>query len=102
MDLDPGILAQAKIGFAALCGGVTRLLFRPAETFLKTAWLLFGCVTCGYYGTAPFIRWFDLAPDDAGAVGALIGFIGLSLAQGALVAADKFDVTAWLLKRNGQ
>lgn len=100
MDLDPSWMVHAKLAFASLCGGIVRLLFRPAASLLKTAWLLFGCVTCGFYGTPVAIRIMDLDPVDySGAVGALIGLVGLSLAQGALQAADKFDITSWITKK---
>lgn len=96
MDFDVAWLAHAKLAFAAFCGGMTRLLFRPAASFLKTIWLLFGCVTCGYYGTPVILSWWSIQADYAGAVGASIGFIGLSLAEAALRAADKMDVREWL------
>jgi hypothetical protein len=97
MDIDPGLVVQAKIAFAALCGGVTRLLFKPAADLLKTFWLLFGCVTCGAYFTGPSLRFLSLQPDDAGAVGAALGFAGLSVAQGILAALDRFDFSGFFL-----
>ena len=97
MFVDPEILANAKIAFAALCGGITRLLFKPAENIRKTAWLLFGCVTCGYYGTPAVSHWLSISADYAGAVGATLGLVGLSFAQGALTAADKFDIVGWFM-----
>ena len=95
-SVDPAWLVHAKLAFAAFCGGMTRLLFRPAASFLKTIWLLFGCVTCGYYGTPVVMRWWELDDAYAGALGAAIGFIGLSLAEAALRAADKLDVKDFL------
>jgi len=95
MDFDPVMVAQAKVAFAALCGGIVRLLFRPAATVLKSLWLLFACVACGYYFTPPMVRWLDLHTDDAGAIGALLGFVGLSFAQGLLQALDRFDFTTF-------
>lgn len=94
--IDPSWLVHVKLAFAAFCGGMTRLLFRPAATFLKTIWLLFGCVTCGYYGTPVVMRWWELDGAYAGALGAAIGFIGLSIAEGALGAADKLDLKDFL------
>lgn len=91
-QIDPAWLVHAKLAFAAFCGGLTRLLFRPAASFLKTIWLLFGCVTCGYYGTPVVMRWLDLDQAYVGALGAAIGFIGLSIAEAVLRAADKMDV----------
>lgn len=95
-SVDPAWLVHAKLAFAAFCGGMTRLLFRPAASFLKTIWLLFGCVTCGYYGTPVVMRWLELDDAYVGALGAAIGFIGLSLAEAALRSADRMDVRDWL------
>ncbi len=97
--VDPDMVENAKVAFAALCGGITRLLFKPAESIRKTIWLLFGCVTCGFYGTLPVLRLLGLDTDYSGAIGAALGLVGLSLAQGALTAADKFDVWQWLKSR---
>lgn len=99
MALDPDMVENAKIAFAALCGGVTRLLFKPAENLIKTLWLLVGCVTCGFYGTPAILKWWDMDPEYAGAIGAALGLVGLSFAQGALLAADKFDLLAWIKRR---
>jgi len=97
MDLDPSWLVHAKLAFASLCGGIVRLLFRPAESLWQTVWLLFGCVTCGFYGTPVIIKWFAVQdPAYIGGFGALIGLVGMSFARGVLVAADKFDVAAWI------
>lgn len=96
MDFDAAWVVHAKLAFAAFCGGMTRLLFRPAASFLKTLWLLFGCVTCGYYGTPVVLHWWGVDTNYAGAVGASIGFIGLSLAEAALRAADRVDLREWL------
>jgi hypothetical protein len=98
MEIDPATAAHAKIAFGALCGGILRLLFRPADSFLKSIWLLFGCVTCGFYATPSVVAYFDLQADYAGAVGALLGFVGLSFAEGLLRFADGFDF-AKLLER---
>lgn len=102
MDIDPALLDHAKIAFASLCGGIVRLLFRPAESVWQTIWLLFACVTCGFYGTPVIIKWFDLQdPSYVGSVGALIGLVGVSFARGALMAADKFDLAAWIGRKVG-
>lgn len=98
VHIDPSWLVHAKIAFASMCGGIVRLLFRPASSFLQTVWLLFGCITCGYYGTPPVEAWLDLGDNYSGAVGALIGFIGLSLAESTLKAFDNFDIVAFLHK----
>lgn len=101
MDIDPGLVANAKIAIASMFGGITRLLFKPAESIVKTAWLLLGCVTCGFYGTPAIMKWWEIDPEYAGAIGAALGLVGLSFAQGAIKAADKFDLTAWLQKKAG-
>ena len=95
-QFDPVLVAQAKLAVAAFCGGMLRLLFKPAASIGKTGWLLFGCVTCGFYGSSPFMRWWDLDQSYAGAVGALLGFVGLSFAEGLLKAVDTLDLKAWV------
>lgn len=42
------------------------------------------------------MRWWSLEADYVGAVGASIGFIGLSVAEAALRSADKLDLREWL------
>lgn len=101
MDLDPSLVANAKIAVASLFGGITRLLFKPAETIIKTVWLLVGCVTCGFYGTPALLKWWSLDPEYSGAIGAVLGLVGLSFAQGALRAADKVDISAWIARKTG-
>lgn len=101
MDIDPGLVANAKIAVAALFGGLIRLFFRPTETVLKTVWLLVGCVTCGFYGTPALLKWWEIDPEYSGAIGAALGLVGLSFAQGALKAADKIDVIGWMARRTG-
>lgn len=99
MDIDISVVvAHLKLAFAALCGGMIRLLFRPAQSFIKSIWLLFGCVTCGFWGTPPIMDWFALGDSYAGAVGALLGLVGLSLAEGLLKAVDGFDWKEWILR----
>lgn len=96
--IDPAWLDNAKIAFAAFCGGMVRLLFRPAASFIKTMWLLFGCVTCGYYATPVIVAWWQLDADYTGAVGALSGFIGLSFAEAALRGVDNINLREWLVQ----
>lgn len=84
-----------------------RLLFRPAKgekashRILKSIWLLFGCVTCGFYGTPPIMEWWAFSESYAGAVGALLGLLGLSIAEGLLKAVDGFEFKAWILSLLG-
>lgn len=100
--VDPVWLAHAKIIIAAACGGMVRLLYKPAESIIKSIWLLFGCITCGFYSTPILISRFDLnAVDYAGAIGAATGFIGLSVAGGVLKAVDAFDFRALMQRWTG-
>ena len=84
MDIDPGVVANAKIAAGAAAGGLVRVFLRPARTRGQTLLLLASCITCGFYSTRPLIDWWDLPTDYAGAVGALAGFLGLSVAEAAL------------------
>lgn len=95
--VDPVLLAHAKLAVASLCGGIVRLLVRPGQTFLHSMWMLFGCVTCGFYGTPIVMHWLALGEDYVGGIGAAIGFIGLTLAEAFLKAVEGFDLKAWLL-----
>ena len=97
-QIDPWWLVHAKLAFAALCGGLLRLFYKPAASFFRTGWLLFGCVTCGYFGTPALMRWWEIDAEFSGAVGALVGFIGLSFAEGLLKAVDSIDLKAWILR----
>lgn len=96
--LDPTALAHLKLLIASLCGGIVRLLFRPAATLAKAAWLLFGCVTCGFYGTPPILAMWKFPETFAGAIGALLGLVGLTFAERILKAVDGLDVGAIVLK----
>lgn len=102
---DHGIVALAphlKLAFAAFLGGVTRLILRPirGETFFHAAarsmWMLFGCVTCGYYFTPVAVGWLSINSDYSGAVGALLGFVGLTLAEGILVGLEGVNLAGML------
>lgn len=98
-QIDPQALAHAKLAIAALCGGIVRLFLRPATSFLRTGWALFACVTCGFYGTPAMMHYLQLTPDSdfIGAMGAALGFIGLSVAERILRAADGLDLKSWLM-----
>lgn len=101
-NVDPAalaaVLAHLKLAVAALCGGIVRLLFRPAASLAKAAWLLFGCVTCGFYGTPPVVAFWKLPETFAGAIGALLGLVGLTFAERILKAVDGLDLGAILLR----
>ena len=91
MNIDPETREILRIALAAFSGGAVRLIFRPARSVWQSVWLLFGCVACGFYTTPPLVRWLDIDPADSGAVGALAGLLGLSVAEGLLRAIDSFD-----------
>lgn len=84
MEIDPAVVANAKIAAGAAAGGLVRVFLRPARTLGQTLLLLASCISCGFYSTRPLIDWWHLPTDYAGAVGALTGFLGLSVAEAAL------------------
>jgi hypothetical protein len=98
VEFDAGMIANGKIAAGAAAGGVMRMFLRPVRSLGQMAALLASCVTCGFYGTGPLLNWLTLPEDYAGAVGALLGFVGLSLAERLLKAVDEMDVAAMLLK----
>ncbi len=87
------IVAAAKVAGAALCGGIVRMFLRPAKSLTQTALLLLSCVIVGGFGAAPALAWFNLSSEWAGAMGAALGFSGLSVAQAILRGLDKLDLT---------
>ena len=105
MALDPEILATLKLIGAAACGGVVRMFLRPAKTLTSSALLLASCIILGVYGAHPALWWLGLGDEFAGAVGAAIGFIGLSIAQAVLGWADGLKqvdgrtALDWLMRR---
>jgi len=84
MDFDPAFLAQAKLALASFLGGLVRLYLRPAATLAQSLGLVLSCVICGYYFTPPVMWYFELDVNWTGAVGALIGLLGLSIAEALL------------------
>jgi CHASE2 domain-containing sensor protein len=99
---DASILAElaphAKIALAALAGGVVRLFLRPARSIGQTVLLLSSCVTCGYFGQ-PALSYAWAIPDRFdGAVGALLGLFGVSIATGLLRAVDRFNFKALIVR----
>jgi hypothetical protein len=98
MDFTPllaGMAPHAKVAAAAFFGGVVRLFLRPASSILQTCLLLTSCVTCGYFGQPVMSHYLGLPSNFDGAIGALLGLVGVSLANGALKAADKLDLAHW-------
>ena len=81
MDFDPTIMAQVKIAVASFAGGTVRLFFRPAATLGKSVFLVFCCMICGYYSTPVIMDVWEFNESWAGAIGALMGLVGLSIAE---------------------
>lgn len=105
MDITPEMVAHAKLAIASFAGGAVRVFLRPiaganaTARLLKSVWCVFCCVTCGFYAAPVVVDWLGLTGDGwREGMGALIGLIGLSLAEGLLKAADGFDLKSWLLK----
>lgn len=97
--IDPTILAQAKVAFASFAGASVRLFLRPVETLRRAVACTIACVACGLYGT-PFLMWLWSLPDAySGGVGAALGLLGLSLAESALKAVERFDIAGWIKRR---
>ena len=99
--IDPWWLVHLKLAGASLCGGIVRLIFRPTDSIIKAVWLLFGCVTCGYFGTPVAVRYWEAGPDLVGAVGALVGFVGLTVAGAVLRATEALDLRALIARIAG-
>lgn len=92
---------HAKIAAAAFAGGIVRLFLRPASSITQALMLISSCVTCGYFGQPAASYTLSIPAQFDGAVGALIGLFGLSLAQGVLKAIDRFDFRALLMRAMG-
>ena len=96
MEFDPIVMSNAKVAAGAAAGGIVRIFLRPASTLGQTILLLASCVTCGFYSTQPIIDHWHLPDDYAGAIGALSGFIGLSVAE-AVIKLNFRDLIARFL-----
>lgn len=94
-----GIVPHAKVAAASFFGGVVRMFLRPAKSLAQTTLLLISCVTCGYFGQPVASYFLGLPERFDGAMGALIGLVGVSLAQGLLKTADKADFAHWLSRK---
>lgn len=90
------ILAHAKVAMAAFAGGMVRMFLRPAKNFSQAAMLVFACTSCGYFGQPVVSHLAGLPSQFDGAIGALLGLVGVSLAERALKWADKADLSRWL------
>ena len=105
MDITPDMVAHAKLAIASFAGGAVRVFLRPivgasvTERLLKSVWCVFCCVTCGFYAAPVVVDWLDLTGEGwRESMGALMGLVGLSLAEGLLKAIDSIDLKAWLLR----
>ncbi len=96
------LVPHAKIALAALLGGMVRLFLRPTRTVGSTVMLLTSCVTCGYFGQPVISYAMDLPARFDGAVGAILGLIGVSIAEGVLKGVDRLDFKTLLLRLIGQ
>ena len=100
MDIDPAVLAQVKIAIASFCGGAVRLFLRPAATLGKSVFLVFCCMVCGFYFTPIVMNIAGVTGGDwAGAVGAGLGLIGLSVARAALNLDWGAMIDKWMPQR---
>ncbi len=84
MDLPPETLAEAKVVLASFMGGAVRLFLRPASSIAKSAFMVVCCMVCGYYFTPVAMDVANFDESWTGAMGALIGLVGLSVAEAAL------------------
>lgn len=104
MDISPDMVAHAKLAIASFAGGAVRLFLRPlpgdtmAERLLKSVWCVFCCVTCGFYATPVVVDWLNLSNEWRDGIGAILGLVGLSFAEGLLKAIEGIDIKAWLLR----
>lgn len=105
MDITPEMVAHAKLAMASFAGGAVRVFLRPiagataTARLLKSVWCVFCCVTCGFYAAPVVVGWFELTGDGwREGMGALIGLIGLSLAERLLKAVEGIDLKAWILR----
>lgn len=96
MDIDPQIVAQGKIALASFFGGTVRLFFRPAATLGKSVFLVFCCMICGYYSTPVVMDVGGFNDSWAGAVGALMGLVGLSIAEALIHVKWAAIIHRWI------
>lgn len=98
-EIVAGLAPHAKVAASAFFGGVVRMFLRPARSLTQTAMLLTSCVTCGYFGQPVASFMLGLPERFDGAMGALMGLIGVSIAEGMLKAADKADLAHWFSRK---
>lgn len=116
MDVDPNVAQSAgtvanaaftehaMLAIASFCGGAVRLFLRPPdgktffERFCKAIWCVFCCIACGYF-FAPIVRSaLGLPVDWENGAAALLGLVGLSLAERVLLAVERASMKAWVAR----
>lgn len=95
------ILAHAKIALAGFAGGMVRMFLRPAKSWRQAAMLILACTSCGYFGQPVASHLMGLPAQFDGAIGALLGLVGVSLCEKALKWADAADLSRWLPGNSG-
>ena len=93
-DFDPETAAQVRVGIASFTGGLIYHAVRPAASVAKVVTRTIASVLAGFVFTAPVMHHFSISDEYTGAVGALIGLLGLTLASNALKAVEKLDLGA--------
>ena len=97
--MDPEFLAATKVAGAALCGGIVRMFLRPARDLRQTVLLLLCCIICGGFATPIVMDVWQLPDHWAGAMGAALGFVGLSVAQAVLKGLDHLNLGSFFQRR---
>jgi len=93
-DIDPQTAAEVRVGLAAFTGGLIYHAIRPASSIFKGVTQIVASVLAGLIFTEPCLLYFSIPQAYAGAVGAGIGLLGLSIAAQALRAVEKLDLAA--------
>lgn len=93
-DFDPETAAQVRVGLASFTGGLIYHAVRPAGSFAKVVTRTIASVLAGFVFTEPAMLYFGISTAYTGAVGALIGLLGPTLASNALRAVEKLDLAA--------
>mgnify|MGYP006363137255 FL=1 len=94
LDLDPQLVAQAKVGLSGLAGGIIYHSLRPAKTLPKLITGLTANLLCGLMFTHPVMTYFNIPVEYSGGVGAALGLCGLAVAAGILKAVEQFNFSA--------
>lgn len=105
-QLEPEWLSNAKLLIASLLGGVVHLYFKfrreehesRTQAAVHSIWLLFGCVTCGFYATPAVVAWVRLNPEYRDGMAAIIGLVGMTFAKRLLQAAEGLNLKELIVK----